>query len=659
MDYAVGQKVTVYAYNDSDPNIQCVVTEKIDNDTYRIDVSGFMPGTISIECSEHHMSPITVGSWVLITAEDGTLSWFRGTKLQVRRMVIYNSRTRWWILPELPDDIWLPDSLSSISDKDVVLCDEPTELEWRSQPIWHARDYRRPFMITGVPESGYAVANINGTDAILIPESYSETTTYVPVGVVISPMSMAGQLHSIPVWKMRALTRDEQVHLMNSCICCGRESNLNSVYANRSPSSAVTVAQICDDCASYVVSEATGYAGISLEELNQLRRDYYGLQPVEQSGVHVPVIDDTDPDAQLHHAIQEHFTRCVGCGGIFVRDSYEWLCRECRSEIESCEVCGDMHLTVNMTSYDDGYVCSNPSCVQAHARTALRRNGYQYSYIHRYLYKPAPNFLKQPTDDDDDWYFGVELEIDASSDNETGYDPCSADLHALDEDENFFYQKHDGSLSGDGIEIVTHPASYKYHMMNFPWQEIINVALAHDYASHDTTTCGMHVHVSRSAFGVDKATQDLNIAKAIFLFDKYWDNLVNFSRRKKAALTHYANKPNAQINTGDQPDVAREKFSKYVYANERYRAINLCNENTVEFRIFRGTLVLDTIKATLQFLRGLILYVRNHDLLQVYNAQWMDFCCGDNERELIAYLKSRNLFTGQCSMNLDAIQDYN
>ena len=69
--------------------------------------------------------------------------------------------------------------------------------------------------------------------------------------------------------------------------------------------------------------------------------------------------------------------------------------------------------------------------------------------------------------------------------------------------------------------------------------------------------------------------------------------------------------------------------------------------------------MLDTIKATLQFLRGLILYVRNHDLLQVYNAQWMDFCCGDNERELIAYLKSRNLFTGQCAMNLDAIQDYN
>ena len=44
-------------------------------------------------------------------------------------------------------------------------------------------------------------------------------------------------------------------------------------------------------------------------------------------------------------------------------------------------------------------------------------------------------------------------------------------------------------------------------------------------------TCGLHVHVSRLAFGETEEQQDTAIARVLYFFEKHWEELLKFSRR--------------------------------------------------------------------------------------------------------------------------------
>ncbi|MDR3766773.1 MAG: hypothetical protein Q3Y08_07030 [Butyricicoccus sp.] len=85
------------------------------------------------------------------------------------------------------------------------------------------------------------------------------------------------------------------------------------------------------------------------------------------------------------------------------------------------------------------------------------------------------------------------------------------------------------------------------------------------------------------------------------------------------------------------------KHVKGVYAN-RYRTVNLTNRHTVEIRIFRGTLKLNTLFATLQFVNHLCnLAVYSSDA-ELESLAGHDFLNDIHEPELIQYLKERNLY---------------
>jgi hypothetical protein len=90
----------------------------------------------------------------------------------------------------------------------------------------------------------------------------------------------------------------------------------------------------------------------------------------------------------------------------------------------------------------------------------------------------------------------------------------------------------------------------------------------------------------------------------------------------------------------------KETKEKTAYAG-RYRAINLEPRHTIEFRLFRGTLKVSTIRATLQFVQTAIEFAKCHTVRECVHAKWMDFVRSDHE-ELNAYLKERGLwFAGE------------
>ena len=79
----------------------------------------------------------------------------------------------------------------------------------------------------------------------------------------------------------------------------------------------------------------------------------------------------------------------------------------------------------------------------------------------------------------------------------------------------------------------------------------------------------------------------------------------------------------------------------------RYTCVNLTNYDTIEFRIFRGTLKYNTLIATLQLVNRIcdISVTMTDDELTQLN--WCDFAAQVTEPELITYLKEKRLYVNE------------
>ena len=91
----------------------------------------------------------------------------------------------------------------------------------------------------------------------------------------------------------------------------------------------------------------------------------------------------------------------------------------------------------------------------------------------------------------------MELEIDEAGEDS---DTARRLLAIANQGQPQLYCKHDGSLD-DGFEPVTHPMSLSYHRTEIPWEALLREAVRMGYLSHQSGTCGLHIHVSREAFG--------------------------------------------------------------------------------------------------------------------------------------------------------------
>ena len=304
------------------------------------------------------------------------------------------------------------------------------------------------------------------------------------------------------------------------------------------------------------------------------------------------------------------------------------ICAACAENYDRCVQCDAVEHTDNLHYHEH----EGPYCISCEAYS-------KRAVINAASYKPAPVFYGLGCVNNKIPYYGIELEIDDGEDRQT----AANDIRDVAGD--FLYFKTDGSLSSEGLELVSHPASLEYHMNRAPWGKILKAASANGYKSHNTDTCGLHIHVDRNAFGFgDQMREVLAVAKAIILIDRFYDNeLVNFARRDYGKMCEWASKPDADIYTSDNEETAVDKALR-TSQKGRYQAVNLTNRKTIEFRFFRGTLDYTTFIAAIQFLEVLITYCRDNDLLTVCNAKFRDVFHSDHGfSELKKYLKKRGL----------------
>lgn len=342
-----------------------------------------------------------------------------------------------------------------------------------------------------------------------------------------------------------------------------------------------------------------------------------------------PVTMGDDPLCE--RCAEEETILCSRCGERIYRDDNAGdedtpLCQHCyENHYCSCDRCGRI-IHQNDAYYsrddeDDEY----PLCYTCYSSRGKA--------IQDYYYKPEPLFRG-----DGPRYFGVELEIDGAG--EDGESACEIMEIANSNGLENLYCKHDGSLD-DGFEMVTHPMTLDYHRNEMPWKKILECAVQMGYTSHQAGTCGLHVHVNRNAFGETEREQDAVIARILFFFEKNWEELLKFSRRTQSQLNHWA----ARYGYKDQPKELLDHAKKGNAG--RYTSVNLTNTNTIEFRIFRGTLKYNTLIATLQLLDRIcdVALFLSDD--QIKEMSWTTFVSGCTAPELVQYLKERRLYVNE------------
>lgn len=290
-----------------------------------------------------------------------------------------------------------------------------------------------------------------------------------------------------------------------------------------------------------------------------------------------------------------------------------YLCRSCAErDYVVCDECGDLVLEDDAV-YDDrreAYVCP------AHAHSGYL-HGYGHTYASRY-YCLSPS--GEGPDVSRGLYLGVELETE---------DARQGDGGALAEDvmtcaggrwERALECKTDGSLSSDGVEVVSQPGTPDWHLREGGvWDDVLDALTARGARSHDGGHCGLHVHICRKYLR-SPHDDDWYGERAAYVLDRLLQGHApewrRFSRRSLSGMGYCKMGRVSDDGWSDSDYYAdcrtfADKMSKFKRGSyDRYQAVNLNNNETIEIRLWRGTLRRRTLRATLEATAALAIVAR-------------------------------------------------
>ena len=225
--------------------------------------------------------------------------------------------------------------------------------------------------------------------------------------------------------------------------------------------------------------------------------------------------------------------------------------------------------------------------------------------IRPYNHKPHPLFFSESYVDQKE-YLGWELEVEAP-----GIDVSEIGFTFKD---RRWYFKQDGSLE-EGVEVVSHHMSFEYvkkHRTDI--DELLQGLKDAECKSGSTVTCGMHIHVSKDAIS------DIQLWKMLDFFRKNKPFIYKMSGRTiRKQLDRYASL--SGINKRTQPMMAK----KYWDMANKYTAINIRPNHTIEFRIFKGTLNSSKFFKNLEFVDSLVQWTKNESLERITIANYCEY----------------------------------
>jgi hypothetical protein len=320
------------------------------------------------------------------------------------------------------------------------------------------------------------------------------------------------------------------------------------------------------------------------------------------------LVTQEDTDYTMH---KNCATLCYECDAVYASThdmtsvDNHWLCAKCFADVDTisdCNECGTYTTDDTIySSFRDSNLCQScydtavecPDCNEEY----YEDDGHDCEEedngpINSYSYKPRPVFYGNAK-----YYLGFELEVE-SGDSNRRTDNAFKVIEALG---NRIYLKEDGSLS-HGFEIVSHPHSLDEYHNKFDWS-ILTKLRARGVRSWNTSTCGLHVHVSRTAFD----TPEFNWTEHenhLIRFNKFiYDNQVQVEQIAGRSNNNYA-------SFSDKGRVIKKIKGGYQNSN-RYSAVNIQPEKTVEIRVFKGSLRIERVLSGIEFTHAAVEYTRH------------------------------------------------
>jgi len=319
---------------------------------------------------------------------------------------------------------------------------------------------------------------------------------------------------------------------------------------------------------------------------------------------HIEYTSDNNGDVYCLSCYDDMYTTCDACGEELDRDSAvgcegDSLCETCRESLTLyCRDCGNRFYAAH---YQDSEIHSCMANNDEDDETFIQEYHFHKAHV-------SPIFYGG--DDGMATFYGCELEIECKDDGDRN--PTARDI--LEENSDYVYCESDGSLS-HGIEIISQPMTLDWLHSNNLWERISKIALAHDCKSHETGTCGLHVHISRTGFESDAHL------KKFLVFWYSQDRIITVMARRD--YSHYCSKKNLPARK-----IPPDSFLK---SYDRYEQVNLTNRHTVEIRRFKGTLKASTIMACIELCDASRVYVakktydeiNNHALTELDFLSWV------------------------------------
>jgi len=266
--------------------------------------------------------------------------------------------------------------------------------------------------------------------------------------------------------------------------------------------------------------------------------------------------------------------------------------------------------------YDDNSSCRycdrNDSSVTAHEDTwgndiylceRCERNGNHL--IHDYTYEPELTFYETIKDKRTELFYGIELEVEVLPDFRIP--------DVIRKLPDFTYVKSDSSIMR-GFEIVSHPATYNWLLEHIDdWNNILDIR-NYGCRSYNTRTCGMHIHMSKAAFGRHHLYK--------YLYFMY--NPVN-----KTAITQISQREDCLLDrwSGFNNDLRMIKAKALTRAEvgDRHTAVGLGRISTVELRIFRGTLNPVAFWKNIEFAHALYNFTKDNGLKSMIWIMFIEY----------------------------------
>ena len=261
------------------------------------------------------------------------------------------------------------------------------------------------------------------------------------------------------------------------------------------------------------------------------------------------------------------------------------VCSDCLDRYYTrCSRCDEYYPNDDMNYSDYDAYCNNCYCDTNDDRINRWHGTDDTEKCEKQYYKGA---------DDSTRFYGIEVEMQHKDCN-------GSNIHKLLDVFDEYYlpcvYERDGSLDAEsGVELISKPCPYDLIIDTIPnIRTAFARAIELGYRS-DKDCCGIHIHVSRPS--------DEVIDKIMLVMETFKDEIIKIARRHSTGYSAFLSDSYYGRNKETK---SLFYIKKHKHNLDRYVALNITNYSTIEFRIFRGTLNVDTYLAYIEFVKNIV-----------------------------------------------------